>query len=92
MNNTTHMTTFVIYHRSDFDGIFCREIALKFMPEATLIGWEYGDPPLGFPKGGEVYVMDLPPEQPFGRELMLEEKDRVIWLDHHFSSLQKYDA
>jgi len=77
----------VLYHRSDYDGIFCREIAKKFLPDATLIGWDFADTPVDFPTEGIVYVLDLPPEQPFGRELAFEEKERVIWIDHHASSL-----
>lgn len=37
------MKTTVIYHRTDFDGLFCREIARKFLSEAKLTGWDYGD-------------------------------------------------
>lgn len=81
----------VIYHSGDFDGIFCREIARKFLPEAELIGWNFGDPPVKFPEEGEIYVMDLPPEQPFGRDLTTPEKDRIVWIDHHLSSIQKYN-
>ena len=37
------MKTTVIHHSADFDGIFCREIARKFLPDAELIGWDFGD-------------------------------------------------
>jgi hypothetical protein len=74
--------TTVIYHRSDLAGIFCREIARKFLPDAELIGWDFTDEPLEFPKEGTVYFLDLPPEKPFGRELTFEEKERVIWIAH----------
>lgn len=40
------MTTTVTHHSADFDGIFCREIARKFIPDAKLIGWDFGDEPL----------------------------------------------
>ena len=85
------MTT-VIHHSADMDGVFCREIARQFLPDAKLIGWDFADAPIPFPSEGQVYVLDLPPEQPFGRELTFEEKERVIWIDHHASSLEKYDA
>ena len=52
----------VIYHSKDFDGIFCREIAKKFIPDAEFIGWDYGDPKLPYPAEGTVYVLDLSPE------------------------------
>lgn len=82
-----------ITHSADFDGLFCQAIARKFLPpDTTFIGWDFKDEPLDFPTEGTVYVMDLPPEQPFGRELTFEERERVIWIDHHASSLQKYDA
>ena len=86
------MRTTVVYHSADADGWFCREIARKFLPDAELIGWDFKDGPIEFPEDGVVYVVDLPPEQPFGRELTFEERERVIWIDHHASSLQKYDA
>jgi hypothetical protein len=54
MNNT------VIYHSADFDGIFCREIAKKFLPTDTVfIGWDWKDKPIPFPDQGIVYVLDL---------------------------------
>lgn len=87
------MKTTAIFHSADFDGLFCEAIARKFLPpDTTFIGWNFGDDPLEFPKEGTVYVMDLPPEKPFGRELSFDEKERVIWIDHHLGSLQEYDA
>lgn len=88
------MKTTVVYHSADMDGIFCREIAKHFLGEKDVeyIGWNFGDPPVIFPASGSVYVMDLPPEQPFGRKLSLAEKERVIWIDHHASSLAEYDS
>lgn len=58
--------TTVIYHSADFDGLFCREIARKFLPEAELIGWDFGDAPMAVPKVGSVYVLDLPVDRVFG--------------------------
>lgn len=61
------MKTTVVYHRSDNDGIFCREIARRFIPDAELIGWNFGDQPLPFPVGDNLYiVLDLPMDRPFG--------------------------
>lgn len=46
----------VIHHSADFDGIFCREIARKFLPpETEFVGWDYRDPKIPFPKEGTVY-------------------------------------
>lgn len=84
--------TTVIYHRADFDGIFCREIARKFLPEAELIGWDYNDPKICFPLEGEVYVLDLSPEcfsaLPDHTDLIT----RLIWIDHHKSAIEKWSA
>ena len=45
------MKTTVIHHSADYDGIFCREIARKFLPDAELIGWDFKDEPLAVPEG-----------------------------------------
>lgn len=88
------MKTTVIYHRADFDGIFCREIAKKFLPEAELIGWDYGDAkidPLTLPKG-IIYILDLSPECLEGTqngEVLLRDRD-LIWIDHHKSAIEKF--
>lgn len=80
--------TTVVYHKADFDGIFCREIAKKFLPEAELIGWDYGDPLLEFPKEGSVYVLDLSPDsfQPFS----CDDSKRLTWIDHHKTAIEKW--
>lgn len=88
----------VVHHSADYDGIFSREIARKFLPDAELIGWDFGQAPLPFPAEGAVYVIDLPVDQPFGVKfhdgrigsggpLPLE---RVIWIDHHKSAIDSH--
>lgn len=94
------MKTTVIYHRADFDGIFCREIAKKFIPDAELIGWDFGDPTVAFPKEGSVYILDLPIDRVFGFNvadlhdvfLFKEQKSRIIWIDHHASSIASHPS
>lgn len=92
------MQTTVIYHSADFDGIFCREIARKFLGEKDVeyIGWNFGDPPIPVPTEGTVYVMDLPVDKPFGSDwskLAANEAvdagllSRLVWIDHHASSI-----
>lgn len=62
----------VVYHSADFDGIFCREIARKFLGDKDVqyLGWNFGDPPVDGPAYGhmdrEIIVMDLPLDGPFG--------------------------
>ena len=83
------MKATVIYHRADFDGIFCREIAKHFMPDAELVGWDYGDPKLPFPSEDSVYVLDLSPE--CFTEIP-KYQERLIWIDHHKSAIEKFPS
>ncbi len=85
------MKNTVIYHRADFDGIFCREIAKHFLPDAELIGWDYGDPQLEFPKEGSVYVLDLSPECLIGLAENPVDRPRIIWIDHHKTAIDKFN-
>lgn len=83
------MKTTVIYHRADYDGLFCREIARKFLPDAQLIGWDYGDDVPDVDTGGhelvQLYMFDISiPE--------LMDYPRLIWIDHHKSAIEKYNV
>jgi hypothetical protein len=98
--------TTVIHHSADFDGLFCREIARRFLPDAELIGWDFGDKPLPYPAPADVtYILDLPCDRPFGVEFkdgwVLRDKDPIqpldrwdktnyIWIDHHKSSIETH--
>lgn len=78
------MKNTVIYHRADFDGIFCREIARKFLPPDTeFIGWDYGDPFPVVPPGDRLYILDLSVEP-------LMSHPNLIWIDHHKTAIQKF--
>ena len=77
--------TVVIYHKSDFDGIFCREIARKFLPDAELIGWEYGEPTPAVPPEAALYIMDLSVPD-------LMKHPGLVWIDHHKTAIEKYPA
>lgn len=82
------MKTIVIYHRADFDGIFCREIARKFLPHAELIGWDYGDPiptPDVVSADDEIYMLDISIEGLMGHP-------KLTWIDHHKSAMEKFGA
>lgn len=74
-----------IYHRADFDGIFCREIARKFLPESdtTYIGWDYGDPVPEIAPESVVYMLDISVEG-------LMHHPNLFWIDHHKSAMEKY--
>lgn len=83
----------VIHHSADFDGLFCREIARKFLPpETEFIGWDFKDPQLEFPKEGTVYVLDLSPDCFWESPLRPEFVERLIWIDHHKTAIEKFDS
>lgn len=100
--------TTVVHHSSDFDGIFCREIARKFLPTDTeFIGWDFANPPLGRIPEGVIYVLDLPVDRPFGFDFakpetviavlpdihaMKEFNERLRWIDHHQTSVASHPA
>lgn len=81
------MQNVVIFHKADFDGIFCREIARKFLPDAELIGWDYGDPtPAKETLDGteQLYMLDISVAD-------LMDHPHLIWIDHHKSAMEKWD-
>jgi len=92
----------VIHHSADFDGLFCREIARKFLPDAELIGWDFGDKPLEIPAEGQIYILDLPVDRVFdgafhasgtaGVYLSDDVIARVVWIDHHKSSIETHPS
>jgi hypothetical protein len=73
----------VIYHRSDWDGVFCREIARMFLPNAELIGWERGDAIPTVPEEHTLYILDLSIPELMGHP-------NLIWIDHHASAMAAY--
>jgi hypothetical protein len=79
------MSTYVIYHRADFDGECCREIARHFLPDATLIGWDYGDPTPVIPEMARLYILDLSVPG------LMEHAD-LVWIDHHKSAIERYPS
>lgn len=85
----------VIYHSADFDGLFCREIARKFLgDQAEYVGWDYGDAKIPVPLEGTIYILDLSPEcldAPYG-ELLPSILERVIWIDHHKTAIDKFSG
>lgn len=78
-------SNFVIYHKSDFDGLFCREIAKQALGDnAEYIGWEYGEPTPEVPLNVNLYILDLSVPDLMNHPLL-------IWIDHHKSAIEKYD-
>lgn len=80
----------IIYHSADYDGQFSGAICSLFLgPEATLIGWDYGDPLIPFPEG-DVYLVDLSPD--CFESVPIDVTARLVWIDHHKSNIQKWDV
>ena len=92
-NKEKTMKTTVIYHSADFDGIFCREIARRFLPSDTeFIGWNFGDAPIPVPEG-MVYILDLSPEcLKDVRPVAVPFWDRMVWIDHHKTSIENWPS
>ncbi len=84
----------VIHHSADYDGIFCREIAKNFLGTegVNYIGWDFKDPPMVIPSEGEIYVLDLPIDKPFGftSPIALTRFERFVWIDHHKSAIESH--
>ena len=65
------------------------------MPDAELIGWDFGDKPLEIPSERAIYVMDLPLDKVFGFEYKPGDVDKnppqhpagLVWIDHHKSAI-----
>lgn len=81
------MKTIVIYHRADFDGIFCREIAKRHFTNigwaAEYIGWDYGDLVPAVGSDDNIYMLDISVDG-------LMQHPNLNWVDHHKSALEKY--
>lgn len=81
------MKTIVIYHKADFDGIFCHEIAKRHFEKiqwpSEYIGWDYGDPvPIVAPED-KIYMLDISVDG-------LMDHPNLNWVDHHKSAIDKY--
>lgn len=84
----------VIYHSADYDGLFSREVAKKFLGTEGVqyIGWDFGQPLIPMPNYGTVYIIDLSPDcvvMPPNEDIS-QHSHRIIWIDHHKSSIEKW--
>lgn len=78
-------TIVVIYHRADFDGLFCRAIAERALgtDNVTYIGWDYGDPVPDVWSALRIYMLDISVKG-------LMDHPGLIWIDHHKSAMEAY--
>jgi len=85
--------TKIFCHR-DADGYCAGAIALHENPEATLQSMQYNEP---FPietikKHEKVYILDFSLQEPGMFEKLLRKTEDVVWIDHHKTSLGKFDG
>jgi len=77
--------TNVIYHRSDFDGLFCQAIAKKFLGDnANYYGLEYGDP-LPPIDDSPLFILDFSVPEYMNHP-------RLTWIDHHKTAIEKFGS
>jgi oligoribonuclease NrnB/cAMP/cGMP phosphodiesterase (DHH superfamily) len=78
----------IVYHRSDFDGLFSAAAAVKGLVqcnvrEVTLIPFEYRDQ-LELSDDTNVIVVDCLPQECYDWKRF----NKFVWVDHHISSLR----
>lgn len=79
------------FHSADLDG-HCSGALVKWVyPDCEMIGIDYGDEfPWGSIQLSEcVFMVDFS-LQPFSKMLTLNERCRLIWIDHHRTALDEY--
>lgn len=77
----------IIYHRIDWDGYTSAAIALRAYPNADLLGWNYGDALPDVASYDTVILVDLTISDKNDVSWMLENRDKLIWIDHHANSI-----
>ena len=72
-----------IYHSRDLDGWMSAAIVKLKFPNIELLPWDYGQeiPDLSFK---EIVMVDVS----FPKEIMAENANRLIWIDHHISAIK----
>jgi len=92
------MKTTVIYHRADYDGLFCREAARHWLTQmdagyTEFIGWDFGDRKIDPIARGKIYILDLPPEclDDLTTEMIDQHDLNIVYIDHHKSSIEQWD-
>ena len=72
-----------IYHSRDLDGWMSAAIVKLWDPKVKLIGWDYGQP-IPDMTFQEVIMVDIS----FPKEVMIDNINRLTWIDHHFSAMK----
>jgi uncharacterized protein len=78
-----------LYHNADLDGQCAGASVKHFLPQAELIGINYGDPfPWDSVQGEDVIMVDFS-IQPFEGMLKLRDMCDLTWIDHHKSAIEE---
>ena len=85
------MDTTCIYHRADLDGWVSAAIVKTNYPDAELIGYNYGEPVPVIPPNNRVIICDIALEMDDMKDIA-DNSGEFIWIDHHISSIRKYEA
>lgn len=97
------MNIAIIYHDADFDGKLSNEVCRYWLnrlhPEANIhsYGWDYGRPVPRVTQTDRsdwydydsIYIVDLSVDELMARP---ELRDKIVWIDHHKSAIEKWDA
>ena len=78
-----------IYHSADLDGYSSGAIIKKAIPDAKLIGWDYGNDIPDIPCGSRVIMSDI--SFPIEEMVKIGERCKLTWIDHHISSIKAYE-
>ena len=87
-----------VYHKADFDGICSAAIALKYDPEAVLIGVDYPDDQakvaISILKLKDDHEDLIVADYSFNNSIMvtLAHAFKMTWLDHHKSAIDRLRA
>lgn len=85
------MKTICLYHSRDLDGLCSGAIVKRAVPQAELIGYDYGEPLPEIPNGSVVIMIDV--SLPMKEMILLARRcHHFKWIDHHASAIGDYNA
>ncbi len=80
----------IVYHSKDFDGLCCGKILRDYFPNATMIGYDYGENIPVIPISVETIIMA---DVSFDNSIMnkLAKKYKFLLIDHHIGKYDDYN-
>lgn len=77
------------YHNRDLDGFSSGAIMRRKFPNATFVGYDYGQP-FEMPIGVPVMMADVSLPMPTMFKIAQSSNFEFTWIDHHASAIQEY--